>query len=101
MKKWLTFLLLLITLTGTFYPCCLVDECNDEEIATAQKENKKQTEGNCSPFFACATCAGFIQMSNLVQIITPIIENQVHHERLVIFNLTTYSSSFWQPPRSC
>ena len=101
MKKWLTFLLLLITLTGTFYPCCLVDECNEEEIATAQKENKKQTEGNCSPFFACATCPGFAQMSKPVQIIQPVIENQVHHERLVVFNPTTYASSFWQPPRSC
>lgn len=101
MKKWLTFLLLLITLTGTFFPCCLIDECNDEEIATAQQENKDQPEGNCSPFFACATCSGFTEMTKTVQVKQPVVENQVHNENLLIFNLSTYSSSFWQPPRSC
>ena len=101
MKKWLTFILLIITLTGTFYPCCLVDECNDEEIATAQQENKDEPEGNCSPFFACATCPGFAATSKTVQIYQPVIQNQIHHETFVIFNLTTYASSFWQPPRSC
>jgi hypothetical protein len=101
MKKWLTFLLLLVTLLGTFFPCCLVDECNDEELAASPKENKKQSEGNCSPFFACATCPGFAEMINPVPIIQPVKENQVHHETLAVFNLTTFASSFWQPPRSC
>ena len=99
MKRWLTFILLLVILAGTAFPCCLIDECNDEELAAAQQENKKQTEGNCSPFFACASCQGFAEMSKPVQIIHPVIENKVHHETFIIFNLTTYASSFWQPPR--
>jgi hypothetical protein len=101
MIKWLTFLLLVITLSGMFFPCCLVDECNDEEIATAQSKNKPKQEGNCSPFFACATCPGFAEMVKPVQIKQPVKDNQVHHETLVVFNLTTFASSFWQPPRSC
>jgi len=101
MKKWLTLLLLLITLAGTFYPCCQVDECSEGEIATAQKENEKQTEGNCSPFFACAACAGFDQMYKPIEIIQMVVENQIHHEKLVVFNFITYASSFWQPPRFC
>jgi hypothetical protein len=99
MKKWLTFLLLLITLAGTLYPCCLVDECNSEELATAKKENKQQPEGTCSPFFACATFPGFAELSKTVQIVKPFIVNQVHHETPVVLNLATYASSFWQPPR--
>jgi len=101
MKKWLSFLLLLITLAGTIYPCCLEDECNDKEMATALQENEQSPEGACSPFFACASCEGSVEMSKLVQIVQPVIENQVLHETLVVFNLSTYSSSFWQPPRSC
>ncbi|HEX8676034.1 MAG TPA: hypothetical protein VF700_02380, partial [Segetibacter sp.] len=95
------FILLLITLTGTFFPCCLVDECNDEEIAAAQKENKQQSEGACSPFFACATCPGFTAMSKPVQVVQPETENRLHHETLVVFNLPTFASCVWQPPRSC
>jgi hypothetical protein len=101
MKKGFTFLLLLITLAGTFFPCCLGDKCNDEEITTSQKQNNKQEEGNCSPFFACASCTGFTIMTKPVQIVQPVTEIQVHPETFVVFNLTTYSSSFWQPPRSC
>lgn len=77
----------------------MVDECNDEEIATAKKENKQEPEGNCSPFFACATCPGFTEMSKPVEIVQPIIESQVSHGTIVVFNLSTYSASFWQPPR--
>ena len=101
MKKRFTFILLLITLTGTFFPCCLIDECNDEEFATAQKENKQQPAGNCSPFFACATCPGFAEMSKPVVIIQPVTDNQIHHGTIVFFNLTSFAASFWQPPRSC
>lgn len=99
MKKWLTFLLLLITLAGTLFPCCLTDECNDEEIAKAQKQNKQATEGTCSPFFACATCPGFAHISKPVQIEQPSTPYQVHHESNIVFDLSTYSTSFWQPPR--
>ena len=99
MKKWLTFILLLITLTGTFYPCCLVDECNDEEVTTAQKENKQEPESNCSPFFACATCPGFTYTSKTIQLIQPEQSIQVHYPNAISFSLSTYSSSLLQPPR--
>ena len=99
MKKWLTFLLLLITLTGTFYPCCLIDECSEDEITSAQNENKQKQEGTCSPFFACATCPGFAAMLKPIQIAQPLLESPIHSEAVIAFNLASYSASFWQPPR--
>jgi hypothetical protein len=101
MKKWLTFILLLIALTGTFFPCCLVDECNEKELVTSQKESKQQPEGACSPFFACATCPGFTEMSKPIQVVHPVFEKPVYYQSTLTFNLPTYSPSFWQPPRSC
>jgi hypothetical protein len=101
MNRGFTFILLLITLTGTFFPCCLVDECNNEEIAGAQRQNKHQQESTCSPFFPCATCAGFTAMLKPVQVVQLGIQIYVHPETIVFFNIKTYVSSFWQPPRSC
>jgi len=101
MKKWLTFFLLLITLSGTFYPCCLTDNCNEDDLASSQKKNNKQDDGNCSPFFACASCTGFTITSKPVEIIQPVIEIQIPTESFIVFNLTSYTASFWQPPRVC
>ena len=99
MKKWFSFFLLLVTLAGTFYPCCLEDECSEEEVTNNGADNKRQGEGACSPFFACATCNGFATMYPQISIPHPVAGTQVHHEKLVSFNLATFSSSFWQPPR--
>lgn len=101
MKKWLVLLLFFITAAGTFIPCCSVDSCCTDQLATSANHEKRQTEGTCSPFFACATCPGSVELAKPIQLIQPVIEKQVHHEQLVQYNLTTYPSSFWQPPRFC
>ncbi len=101
MKKWPIFILLLITLIETFFPCCLADECNATEIATTQNEDKQQQEGTCSPFFACATCPGFVEFAKQIHIVEPVAEKQVHHESLQLYNLSAFQASYWQPPRSC
>lgn len=99
MQKWLVLILLITTTVGTFVPCCLVDNCNQEEAANTQTENRPKQEGACSPFFACVTCSGFTHMSKPVQISELVKEKQVHYETLIVFNPSTYTSSFWQPPR--
>jgi hypothetical protein len=101
MKKWSILILLLITAAGTFIPCCGVDDCCADQIAKSTRHEKRQTEGTCSPFFACASCSGFVELSKPIQLIQPVVEKQVHHENIVKFNLATYFSSFWQPPRFC
>ena len=101
MKKWLTVILILITAAGMFISCCSFDDCWSDQLATTSNNEKQQPKGNCSPFFACATCPGFVKLSNPIEIVIPIPEKQVHHEQLLKFTLTTYSSPFWQPPRFC
>jgi hypothetical protein len=67
MQKWLALLLLMITTAGTVIPCCLVDDCKADQAAVKGPGGRQ--EGNCSPFFACATCAGFVEVSKPIQII--------------------------------
>jgi hypothetical protein len=100
MKKWFTFILLLVTLTGTLFPCCLIDDCNDEEIVTGKKENNQEPEGTCSPFFSCATCPGFAEISKSVKLVQPEPRIHYHYPKNVSFILSTYSASLLQPPQN-
>jgi hypothetical protein len=99
-KKSLIFILLLITITATFIPCCLADNCCEEQITHTTNKNQKNEE-TCPPFFACTTCSVFVELAKPILLIQPIIEKQVHHERIVVFILPAYSASYWQPPRDC
>lgn len=99
MKNWLVLVLLLITAAGTFIPCCQVDDCAADRITSPSKNDDRKQEGTCSPFFACATCSGFVALSKSIQITPPIAVRQVHHEQIVKSDLLSYTSSFWQPPR--
>jgi hypothetical protein len=101
MKSWVALILVMITAAGTFVPCCGVDDCCAGQFAASSNQEKHQAEGTCSPFFACAACPGFVELVNRIQLVQPLFAKQVHHERMVNHNLTTYFSSFWQPPRSC
>jgi hypothetical protein len=100
-KKWLFFILLLITAAGTFIPCCSIDDCCADQVTKTTNHDKHTSEGTCSPFFACTTCPGFAETAVPVQLAEPVTEKTVYHQTIVKFNLPAYSSSFWQPPRSC
>ena len=101
MKRWLVLFLVVITTAGMVIPCCNVDNCCADQLVFAGSHDEHSTEGSCSPFFACATCPGFVQLFQPVQLVQPAKEKQVHHERIINTSLTTYCSSFWQPPRTC
>jgi hypothetical protein len=101
MKKWFAFILLLITTAGTFVPCCEADGCCADQAANSASHNNHETEGTCSPFFACATCPGFVELSKPIQLTAPIVEKTVQHQSIVKFTLPAYFNSFWQPPRYC
>src|SRR4051812_27609131 len=100
MKNWLTFLLLLVTMTATFYPCCGKDDCcNDNLTAATNNHNNHKSEGNCSPFVTCGTCPGFVVSAKLVQIPVITEEKPVHHTGAISLTLSTYAASLLQPPR--
>ena len=100
MKKWLAFIVLLITLAGSFYPCCLADNCSDDPVSTQHQDEDRET-GTCSPFFACGSCVGFVQLAKPILVPQPPPQRSTPHERVEPFTLSGFSSSFWQPPRSC
>ncbi|MEO5648002.1 MAG: hypothetical protein ABIQ56_06545 [Chitinophagaceae bacterium] len=101
MKKWIVFILLLITTAGTFYPCCQADDCCADRVPSKTNDANHEEEGTCSPFYACATCPGSIELAKSIQLIHPVEEHQMHHERMKMYHLPTFLASYWQPPRSC
>jgi hypothetical protein len=101
MKRAAALILSLIVFICAFTPCCAVDNCLfDQPISkTGKQEPVKQKEGTCSPFFSCATCAGFVHLSKPIQV--PIITAQkpVHHEKVNSLITDAHPTTPFQPPR--
>jgi hypothetical protein len=99
MTKLLLFILAFIVLTGSSFPCCTGDNCQDETTTSSSSNEKPYEKGACSPFFACGNCAGFTLTTRHISVPLPVIEGTDHYERIVVFFASTYYSSFFQPPR--
>ena len=101
MKKWLTFLLFIVTTIASFYPCCDEDQCGaDNLISTTTEQGKKSNEGTCSPFISCGTCPGFTQLAKAIEVPTIEQVKPVHHSRVQSSPLPSYTSSLLQPPKA-
>ena len=94
-------ILLIITLAGTFYPCCINDGCSSEEKSLTDHKTEKQPEGNCSPFFSCASCSGFTHAVKTISLKVPERHINIEHPITQEVIISSYISSFWQPPRFC
>lgn len=103
MKKWLTCLLVLITLTGSFLPCCMDDDgCGEATTQTAgHAHGGEDDKGPCSPLFACGTCAAMVELHDPTLSLTAAPAIMVRHHTFYLMRLGTYSSSPFQPPRAC
>lgn len=97
MQKLLTFVLLLVILTGSILPCYSKDCCQDELISATSNDHK-HSEGACSPFFSCSSCAGFVQASR-VPIDLPEMVIVLHYENSNPNIISTFRLSLFQPPR--
>jgi hypothetical protein len=100
MKRVLAFILSLIVFTGSVYPCCLEDDCHDEPTAVSSQQKYPEERGGCSPFFACATCPGFVHLERSISIPQPFIPGMAHFETPVKFFSSSYHSTLFQPPRN-
>jgi hypothetical protein len=101
-KKWFASILLFITLTGTFFPCCPVDYCSDDELPTSTSGNEEQKQdGACSPFFSCSACMMSVELAKQIQFSGQFFEDLIQYAETHSINLSTYSANFWQPPRYC
>ena len=99
LKKWLAILLLMITAAGTFIPCCQTDDCSADQIS--HSDDPPKPEGSCSPFFSCATCTGFVEITNPVQLPGKVEDAAlIHPERPMILHLSHYQDFLLQPPRT-
>jgi hypothetical protein len=99
-KKWFTFLLLLITMTGTFCPCCIEDDCADEpQQEQTSAHNTHKSEGACSPFFACGTCAPSVDPLHAGVELAVSLGLSISHQSYYLLQLSSYNAPFFQPPR--
>ena len=98
--KFLGYILAFYIILLSAVPCCSFDNCSEDKIE--QSSNHEQGDddcGNCSPFFTCEGCGGFVftaepfnfQSTSSFQgkVFTGYVESivpDIHYE-------------FWQPPR--
>jgi hypothetical protein len=100
LKKWIAISLILLVTIGSFYPCCLDDDCASETAAAQHGESNKE-QGYCSPLSACASCAGSVEIQTVqisVQEVLPALPQ--YNGYRVSDREGTYPVLF-QPPRSC
>ncbi|RYG50840.1 MAG: hypothetical protein EOO01_09775 [Chitinophagaceae bacterium] len=104
MKKYIAIILFLLVAAGSFYPCCLDDDCAGE---LAQTENhspeRKQgdDQGFCSPFSACASCAASVDITTGVLILHQSSVAAPRFSEYLVANIEEVYSSLFQPPRAC
>lgn len=98
MKKCFAFILLLITLTAVFTPCCGYDECNEANIAMNEHQ-EEETGDNCSPFVTCGYCSGFTQINTTDEI--PSIQTIAiaHYSRNANWYSSVFDDQLLQPPK--
>ena len=98
MKKWFVFILAIIVIGGSTFPCCLEDDCQEIQIANSTKEESPE-KGSCSPFLTCNGCTGFIHLTKQVKVPEAVAQIPSYQEELEVLFSNGYYSSFFQPPR--
>ena len=97
--RFLLLIILLASIAATVVPCCAFDDCKDE-LTSAAVPGKKEQKGNCSPLSICAGCSIAIAINKTVKFDTPQPAQIVFADNYTSAPLSSYTSSFWQPPRS-
>jgi hypothetical protein len=98
--KIIGYILAIYIILLSAIPCCSFDNCPDDK--TEQSSNHEQGDedcGNCSPFFTCEGCGGFVSTNELPGIeLSPLKPARVY----TIFieqNVPDIHYDFWQPPK--
>jgi hypothetical protein len=97
--KLIALILATYVLSCSVIPCCAMDNCDDEASTAASHQDKGGCKGDCSPFFACGSCAGFSITVTEIQIEQIPFVEKTTHSGLYICTYSDYFPSFWQPPR--
>lgn len=101
--KYLSILLVVVTLSLSAMPCFLCDRClfsGMEENCAHDDDGSCPDDDFCSPFMHCSTCVGFVcpQTTSLKKIF-------VHANTETVFYykeeaLKSFPSSVFRPPRA-
>ncbi|HEX2608729.1 MAG TPA: hypothetical protein VHK91_15205 [Flavisolibacter sp.] len=99
MKGLFTIFLLLLIAAGSYYPCCLKDDCEAENSLVKNTGAPEKKQGSCSPF-SCAACTSLAEAVTGLPVAAPLLQHPVHIEKPILTALTTFSTPRWQPPRA-
>jgi hypothetical protein len=104
--KYLAFILSVFVLLLATIPCCLADDCTDEEVPAEQTadSDKEQSRadancGLCSPFYSCHTCPGFAFTNTTPKIPLVLLADIKSYITCNQNSLFTFAASIWQPPK--
>lgn len=101
-KKWAAIIFLFLATAGTFYPCCLDDDCAGETTsASTHSPGEENDKGFCSPFSACASCAASEEISMGSFSFQQLKPAPVRYSTYITSNGEEVYSSLFQPPRHC
>ena len=85
-------------------PCCIEENCTDEDLSTKTEQTSDHDQGNdcngnCSPFLSCGSCAGF----NYPTVSYPLTNPATFESSQLQFYQFSFSIGFyfsiWQPPK--
>jgi len=100
MKLWsviLSFYILLLT----NFPCEEFENCkSDVEVSKNTPSASSDFDNECSPFFSCSTCSGFIFTAPFsLTPPFPVFETRItflNYDQHILFK---HANSIWQPPK--
>ncbi|WP_114782411.1 DUF6660 family protein [Botryobacter ruber] len=99
--KYLTLLLALLVITLSVMPCCVAEECSEEEVTTEHADNHDSDADLCSPFYSCAACIGFTVSSFSIAIAAPPADVSIYFVRYRQRLFSQFHQVIWQPPKIC
>ncbi|MHA3789008.1 DUF6660 family protein [Flavobacterium hauense] len=97
--KFLSIILSVIIMILVSTPCCS-GTCQADSCKEKSSDKHKDCGDNCSPFYSCGSCTGFIcsyavsvavEVNPSYDILTP-----AHYTILLI---SRFPDSIWQPPK--
>ncbi|WP_071889662.1 DUF6660 family protein [Haliscomenobacter hydrossis] len=86
-------------------PCCSESNCTggdhytNQEHTTGHHHQDKDCTDNCSPFFTCGTCLGFILPATTFLLLTEQAVTLTQSDFIYNpFFISEFNHSIWQPP---
>lgn len=99
--RFMGFILAILVAVAALTPCCTGEEHGEDAVASAPHDTREGDDGcRCSPFFACATCAGFISTAQPLAFPAPVAYLLQYFEATVASFPSAYLPAPWQPPRA-